>query len=82
MLCDAAIRRHVLDHGRPPAKLANLVPRYLSGVPRNPFSDDSLVYRLTDDGHMLYSAGKNGVDDGGPRRFPRTRTTSRSPISI
>jgi hypothetical protein len=30
----AAIRKHEKDHGKPPEKLQELVPRYLSAVPR------------------------------------------------
>jgi hypothetical protein len=65
LICDLAIRAYRLDHGRNPAKLADLVPEYLSGLPKDPFSGGQFVYRLTPKGYLLYSVGVNGVDDGG-----------------
>lgn len=38
---------------------------WLVGVPSDPFSNRPLVYRSQTDGHLLYSVGANGIDDGG-----------------
>ena len=34
-------------------------------IPADPFSDEALKYRKTDDDFILYSVGLNFVDDGG-----------------
>jgi hypothetical protein len=54
-MCELAIRAYSLQHGRNPASLAELVPRYLPKVPKDPFSGGDFVYRLTPTGHELCS---------------------------
>ena len=34
----------------------------------DPVNNDKFVYKLTGDSFMLYSKGKNGIDDGGVRK--------------
>ena len=53
------------EHGRYPARLADLVPNQLAVLPVDPFSDSELVYKPSDAGYRLYSVGVNGRDDGG-----------------
>jgi hypothetical protein len=53
------------DHGRYPAKLDELAPRYLEKIPDDLFAGGPLKYQPTDNGFMLYSVGVNGTDDGG-----------------
>ncbi|HEX5271372.1 MAG TPA: hypothetical protein VFW33_12825 [Gemmataceae bacterium] len=53
------------DHGRYPAKLDELAPKYLAAVPDDLFSGKPLVYRPEGKGYLLYSVGVNGRDDGG-----------------
>jgi len=53
------------DHGRYPANLNELSPKYLEKVPDDLFSGKALIYRLEEDGYLLYSVGPNGKDDGG-----------------
>jgi hypothetical protein len=53
------------DHGRYPAKLAELAPQYLATVPDDLFSGKGLVYRPSDKGYLFYSVGVNGKDEGG-----------------
>jgi hypothetical protein len=50
---------------RPPARLADLVTHYLSGVPQDPFTGQALIYRPQSTNWLLYSVGPDGVDDGG-----------------
>jgi hypothetical protein len=57
----------MLTEGSPPESLANLVPKYLSAVPQDPFGDGPLIYRRSNDGYLLYSVGGNRRDDGGER---------------
>ena len=65
LLTEFALREYILEHGRSPETLNELVPRYVPAVPSDPFSDRPLVYRQRADGYLLYSVGANGVDDGG-----------------
>ena len=64
-----AVRLYQAEHdGRPPARLSDLVPRYLDAVPMDPFTGDRepLKYRLGTDGTWsVYAVGPNGLDDGG-----------------
>jgi hypothetical protein len=53
------------DHGRYPAKLDELAPKYLEKIPDDLFTGKPLIYRLEDDGYLLYSVGPNGLDDDG-----------------
>lgn len=65
LLMELALQWHRLEHGRNPATLDALVPKYLPAVPQDPFSGKVLVYRLTPQGCLLYSVGPDGKDDGG-----------------
>jgi len=51
--------------GRWPETLDELAPEYIESVPRDPFTGGALIYRILDDGIMIYSVGANGVDDSG-----------------
>ena len=69
-----ALKRFELRHGRLPADLRELVPGFLTGLPRDYMADQPLRYHLNADGTFtLYSVGENGHDDGG------NPTRSRSP---
>jgi hypothetical protein len=62
-----AIRWYALDHnGQRPQKLADLVPQYLPAVPKDALLADAPLGYVPDPSKpILYSAGANGVDDGG-----------------
>ena len=61
-----ALAAYRADHGRYPAKLAQLSPAYVAEIPKDFFDNDSdLRYRPQGDGYILYSVGVNGKDDGG-----------------
>ena len=53
------------DHGRYPERLAELAPKYLINVPGDLFSGKSLIYRREGEGYLLYSVGRDGIDDEG-----------------
>src|SRR5262249_32967936 len=42
-----ALRLYQAEQGRPAERLTQLVPRYLSDVPRDPFDDQPFRYRLS-----------------------------------
>ena len=58
-----AIRRYVADHQKLPASLTELYPKYLLGVPLDPFSDEPLQYDPLKG--VLFSAGVNFLKEGG-----------------
>jgi hypothetical protein len=60
-----AARAYQLQHGRPAGSAASLVPGYLPAVPRDPFADRPLVYRVKGNQVIVYSRGPDGKDDGG-----------------
>jgi hypothetical protein len=60
-----AIERFRRTHGRPPERLDELVPAFLSSAPSDPFTNRPLFYRTTEGGYAVYSVGENGADDGG-----------------
>lgn len=53
------------EHGRWPARLEELAPKYIARIPQDRFSSANLTYRLHGDGYVLYSVGPNMHDDGG-----------------
>ncbi|MBN2447335.1 MAG: hypothetical protein JXO22_11440 [Phycisphaerae bacterium] len=69
-----AMRMHVLDHGRVPAKLDALVPEYLDRLPADPFSATGSTFGYISDTKpvWLYSVGEDGADDGGMVTLEKT----------
>jgi hypothetical protein len=61
----AAERYRLANKGRWPDKLADLVPKYLSAVPFDPFDGRPLRYARHNDVVVMYSVGPDGKDDGG-----------------
>jgi hypothetical protein len=60
-----ALAAYRADAGRYPARLEELVPKYLPAVPGDLFAGGPLVYRPAGDGYLLYSIGINGLDEDG-----------------
>lgn len=54
------------ENGEYPSQLEQLAPKYVAQIPKDPTSRQSFVYRQVDDTFVLYGAGENGKDDGGP----------------
>jgi hypothetical protein len=64
-----AVRRFARRESRLPAKLDELVPRYLEKLPADPFSGEPLRYDSTRG--LIYSVGINLKDEGGrPGEIP------------
>ena len=61
-----AIRLYQLDNGRKPSTLVELVPKYLTEVPKDPFNGGEFKYRSRQG--LLYSVGPNKIDDQGRSR--------------
>lgn len=66
-------------YGIYPEKTGQLVPDFLKTVPMDLFTGESLTYRRTETGYLLYSVGPNLQDDGGLRV---TETDEADDISI
>jgi hypothetical protein len=60
-----ALERYRRKHGALPEKLEQLVPEFLDEVPADPFDGRPLRYLIRDGKPVIYSVGKNRVDDGG-----------------
>lgn len=61
-----ALKRYQLRHAKLPPDLSALVPEFLPQVPSDPVDGHPLRYQVTsDNSFLLYSIGKDGVDNGG-----------------
>lgn len=60
-----ALERYHARANAYPEELARLAPAQLSAIPHDLFTGKALAYRLETGGFLLYSAGENGIDDGG-----------------
>jgi len=65
VLVGLAAKRYQLGHNRLPTSLDELVPDFLDAVPADPLDGKPLRCKSTDAGMILYSVGKDGIDDGG-----------------
>lgn len=65
LITDLALRAYHQDYGEYPANLKSLSPDYLRLVPLDLFSGKPFRYRRGDSDFVLYSAGTDGVDNGG-----------------
>lgn len=83
-LVDAAlaIEQFRFDHGHIPATLSEFVPEYLPAVPLDPHAPtEELRYLLqSDDSYVLYSTGRDAVDDGGLTEDVDTSFRVRMPV--
>jgi hypothetical protein len=75
-----ALAAYHADHGRYPAKLEDLVPKYLSTVPDDRFSGKPLIYKPADKGYLFYSVGVDGKDQGGSGELPGGNLPVRMPV--
>lgn len=62
---ELALRRYFLDHQEYPDSLSKLVPAYIEHIPRDPYAEQNLTYRQSDEKFLLYSVGRDGQDDEG-----------------
>jgi hypothetical protein len=64
-----ALAMHVYRacHGQFPEDPEDLVPQFISEVPRDPFDGDALKLKRCEHGSVIYSIGANMTDDGGVR---------------
>lgn len=60
-----ALEMYRIKVGRYPKRLEQLIPRQVSQLPRDPFSDRPYHYHRKGAGYVIYSVGPNCRDDGG-----------------
>ncbi|MCS7191486.1 MAG: hypothetical protein NZ937_00680, partial [Armatimonadetes bacterium] len=60
-----ALRLYWHEHGRYPENLSQLVPKFLSSVPIDPFDGKPIRYKRLKQGFKIWSVGENLKDDGG-----------------
>ena len=63
-----AVERFRLKHQRLPERLEDLVPEFLSSVPLDAVTGQSLKYRILDKGYVVYGVGEDGEDQGGTEK--------------
>lgn len=59
------VQRYRLANGKLPAALAELMPTYLEAVPVDPFDGQPLKFKPLAAGFVVYSIGRDSVDNGG-----------------
>ncbi len=57
------VRRYVLDHGKAPQKLEDLMPHYFTALPADPYTGEALRYDA--EKGLIYSVGINFKAEGG-----------------
>lgn len=62
-----ALLAYKLKNGNTPETLKKLVPEYLTEIPADPF--DGKPIRYNQEKNILYSVGKNIIDDGGDSKY-------------
>ncbi|MBI4243254.1 MAG: hypothetical protein HY606_04110 [Planctomycetes bacterium] len=48
-----------------PDSLNDIIPEYVSELPRDPFTGQNYIYRKEGEGFIVYSIGRNERDDNG-----------------
>jgi hypothetical protein len=72
-----AIERFRMSHGgKLPPNLVSLVPEFSADVSMDPFDGQSLRFRPTPAGYVVYSIGADGRDDSGAVRVNKKRRQS------
>jgi hypothetical protein len=63
-----ALRRYKNEHGHWPQTLERIKPWVTEEVLTDPHTNGPFVYKLTNDGFILYSKGKNNIDEAGQKK--------------
>jgi hypothetical protein len=78
-----ALQRYRLRHGQWPEKLEELIPEFLSALPRDWMDGQPLRYRLNaNDTFTLYSVGEDLRDDGGDPSRVNVGGFDKSPLPM
>jgi hypothetical protein len=82
-----AITALALEHfrnqkGNLPDTLEELKPAFLSDIPADPFTGDDVLYRRFAKGYVVYSVGRDLVDDGGKEKPDSNKSRNESTYDI
>ena len=77
-----AVEQFRQEQGRLPKTLDELVPKYLDVVPPDPIDGKPIRYRLLDKGYVVYSIGRDEIDDGGAEPDENDRDKGDVPFRI
>jgi hypothetical protein len=69
-----AVKAFCHESGHPPERLEDLVPRFLTAVPRDRFTGESLTFERTEHHIVVRSVGPDGLDDEGAPYDPEATT--------
>ncbi|MFB3895746.1 MAG: sigma-70 family RNA polymerase sigma factor [bacterium] len=61
----AALKLYQLQHGSYPSKIQELIPNYLSNLPKDTFNNNPIKFAPSSQGIIVYSYGPDNVDDHG-----------------
>ncbi|MFB0525783.1 MAG: hypothetical protein ACETVZ_09585 [Phycisphaerae bacterium] len=75
-----AIKQYNIEHGSWPENLEQVKGSVPAEVLVDPITGDAFVYKLIEEDFMLYSRGKNGIDEGGIRREVVDPNAAREPV--
>ena len=64
-----ALKRYKQAHGQYPDQLQQILSGEFKELPRDSFNGEPFHYKKEGDGFLLYSVGRNGIDDGGQPGF-------------
>jgi hypothetical protein len=68
--------------GKLPDALEELKPAFLSDIPQDPFTGDDVLYRQLPKGYVVYSVGRDLVDDGGKEKPDSSKARIESTYDI
>jgi hypothetical protein len=68
--------------GKLPDTLEELKPAFLSDIPEDPFTGDDVLYRRLAKGYLVYSVGRDLVDDGGKEKPDSNKSRNESTYDI
>jgi len=66
--CSLAIEKYRNAKNKKPNSLQELVPEYIDSVPKDPYNGRNINYKNDDKGYIVYSVGKDLIDNGGVKR--------------
>jgi hypothetical protein len=77
-----AVEQFRNQNGRVPQKLEELAPAFLPEVPEDPFTGSELLYHPVPKGYVIYSVGRDLIDDGGKEEPDSTKERTQSTFDI
>lgn len=72
-----ACERFRQAHGRWPNDLSEIAPTFIATVPLDPLTGETLQYKKADEGIIIFSPGRDGLEDGGSLDDPEKPGTIR-----